>query len=372
MNRRPNQSRNGYESFSRSHADRFTASTPDAHFFDARRKKTLGLRLTFCVLALLAVILSVNFVVNRFIRVETVDIPVKGLSEAFDGFTILHISDLKGASFGSEQQRLAMALRGSRFDAAVLTGDMVSSLGNAQPLYALLEQLSALNPDAPVYFIAGDRDPVPASMAYATSGSPFAPWVLGAQQRGAQLLSSPQAIVREDQTLWLTASAQLTLDIDTMQKQFEQQYLRALESDDENELELAVYNLKWLEETRAARKAIRPQDVLVTLMHAPFSPDELDQSGTLFSQVDLLLSGHYLGGLIRLPLIGALFIPSQSLPHSGVLPGRSTHYGLHRDDHTWVYISPGLGSTAEDYPPFFFRLFNPPTMTLLSLSPSAL
>ena len=68
--------------------------------------------------------------------------------------------------------------------------------------------------------------------------------MLGAQQRGAQLLSGPQAITRSEQTLWLTSSIHLTLDVDTMQGQFEQQYLRALPTGDENEIELATFNLR--------------------------------------------------------------------------------------------------------------------------------
>ena len=108
--------------------------------------------------------------------------------------------------------------------------------------------------------IPGDRDPLPASMSYATGGSPFAPWILGAQQRGAQLLNSPQLIERDGHALWLTTSALLSLDLDTMQEQFERQYLDVLDSQDENEVDLAKYNLQWLSETRAAREAMTEDD----------------------------------------------------------------------------------------------------------------
>lgn len=39
-----------------------------------------------------------------------------------------------------------------------------------------------------------------------------------------------------------------------MQEQFERQYLDVLDSQDENEVDLAKYNLQWLSETRAAAK----------------------------------------------------------------------------------------------------------------------
>lgn len=370
MNRRPSQSRTGYDSFSARHAAHFTASTPGNDFFDVREKKPLALRMAFSFFLLFLALLAANFVLNQFVHVARVTVPITGLSEAFDGYTLLHISDLKGETFGDDQRLLSFALGSSAFDAVVLTGDMLSLHGNAQPLYALIERLRELNPDAPIYFIAGDDDPPVTSTAYFTGGSPFAPWVLGAQQRGAQLLASPQAVTREDQTLWLMTGHHLSLDVGTMQGQYEQQYLRALESGDENELELARHNLNWLEETRAAQKAVARQDAVITLTHTPPDADEL--ATEVYRGVDLVLCGHALGGLLRLPLAGPVFIPSPNLPRYGVFPGRSAQYGLTREGGTRLYVSPGLGTENDDYPFFFFRLFNPPTVTLVSLTPSSI
>ncbi len=373
MNRRPSQSRTGYDSFSPRNAARFTAATPGNDFFDARRKKPLGSRLALYFFLFFLAVLAANFILNRFIYVEEIEVRITGLHEDFDGYTLLHISDLKGASFGTEQGLLSFALGESSYDAVVLTGDMVSAHGNAQPLYALIDRLREHNPEAPIYFIAGDDDPPATSEAYFTGGSPFAPWVLGAQQRGAQLLSAPQAISRAEQSLYLTATHHLNLDIDTMQRQFELQYIHALSSGDENAVELAAYNLDWLEETRAARKAIRSEDAIITLTHTPPDADDLAaQDDSLISGMDLVLCGHSLGGLIRLPFIGSVFIPSASLPRYGLFPGANVNYGMTRFGRTQVYVSPGLGSASDDYPPFFFRLFNPPTVTLIRLTPSSI
>jgi len=248
---------------------------------------------------------------------------------------------------------------------------MLSKKGNPQPLYDLIDAVAAHNPDAPIYFIAGDSDPDPASSDHFTGGSPFAPWVLGAQQRGARLLSSPQAVTRKESTLWLANAGNMNIDIDTMQGQFELQYLRALRGGDENEIELATYNLKWLEETRAARKAMQDGDTYIALAHAPLDSGELALN-PLLSRIHLVLCGHYLGGMLRLPGLGPLFVPSGSLPRYGVLPGDAPISGLRRDGRTYVYTSPGLGSSGRDYPAFFFRLFNPPTVSLITLTPSAL
>ena len=173
MNRRPSQSRSGYDSFSPQHTAHFRADQPDGDFFDPKPPKSLRRRVLLILLALILAILLINVAVNQFVRVERVTVPIRKMDAAFEGYTLLHISDLKGLLFGKDQQFIRFALRDAQFDAVVMTGDMVSSRGNAQPLYELIEVLRELNPDAPIYMIPGDRDPLPASMSYATGGSPL-------------------------------------------------------------------------------------------------------------------------------------------------------------------------------------------------------
>ena len=373
MNRRPQKSRSSYDEFIPHHATRFKASSPDTRFFEAKRRRS---PISLALSAFLAVILlctAGNFIANRFVFVSRIDVPVTRLTESFSGYTLLHISDLKGTTFGSGQSRLRIALQDTAFDAVLLTGDMVSPMGNAQPLYDLIETVKSIRPGAPIYFIPGDSDPAPTALEYSAGGSPFAPWVLGAQQRGAVLLSAPQSVERDGQTLWLTTTSQLNLDLDTMRSQYEQSYLRALNSGNSDELELAEYNLGWLQSTQQARSIMDESDVFIALTHVPPQEDDLTSLyGGLINEIDLMLCGHYLGGLIRLPLLGPVFIPSQSLPLYGLFPGAGMHRGLHRVGRTYIYTSPGLGSSDAHYPQFFFRLFNPPTVTLISLSPSSL
>ena len=369
MNRRPSKSRSSYDAFSAREAARFRASSPDGTFFEDRKKPPFIRRLLFLVLLGIGLVLAANLAVNQFVFIDRVSVPVKGLDEAFDGYTILQISDLKGALYGGEQSRLRHALRNERCDAVVLTGDMISALGSAEALYALLDVMGELFPQVRVYFIPGDSDPVPLSMAYALGGSPYAPWVLGAQQRGASYLTAPVGVTRGEQTLWLTPSSLLSLDVDTMQGQYEAQYLAALSSGDQNSIELAVHYLRQLEDLRAAKKRARPGDIRIGVAHTPPSETEM---AVLDGELSLLLCGHTLGGLIRLPLLGALFMPSQSLPRYGLLPGAKEGYGLSQSANPRVYVSPGLGQSDSHYPSFFFRLFNPPRVSLISLTPSTM
>ena len=324
MNRRPSQSRSGFDSFSPQHTAHFKAAQPGDEFFEPRPRAPLGRRVLVFLLLLLLAALAANLAINQFVQVARVTVPIRKMDSALEGYTLLHISDLKGASYGANQSRIRFALQKEDFDAVVLTGDMVSSRGNAQPLYTLIEMLHELKPGVPIYMIPGDKDPLPASMSYAASGSPFAPWVLGARRRGAQLLSAPVRIERDGHALWLTTSALLSLDMDTMQEQFERQYLDALSGADENAIELTAYNLQWLTETRDARAQMTDEDVYIALTHVPPADEELEgaYAGSLRGRLHLVLCGHYQGGLVRLPFVGALFIPSQNLPFYGILPGK--------------------------------------------------
>lgn len=119
------------------------------------------------------------------------------MDSALEGYTLLHISDLKGASYGANQSRIRFALQKEDFDAVVLTGDMVSSRGNAQPLYTLIEMLHELKPGVPIYMIPGDKDPLPASMSYGPAAVRSPPGCSAQGGRGAQLLSAPVRIERD-------------------------------------------------------------------------------------------------------------------------------------------------------------------------------
>ena len=67
-----------------------------------RRRSPARTAVRFAALLLLAVLLG-NLAVNRFVFVREISVPVAGMPLALDGYTLLQISDLKGASFGAGQ-----------------------------------------------------------------------------------------------------------------------------------------------------------------------------------------------------------------------------------------------------------------------------
>ncbi|WP_050750594.1 metallophosphoesterase [Paramagnetospirillum magneticum] len=59
----------------------------------------------------------------RRVRLLDLDLPCPGLPTAFDGFSILHLSDLHVGNVAGLEAELAACLKGVRVDLAVLTGD---------------------------------------------------------------------------------------------------------------------------------------------------------------------------------------------------------------------------------------------------------
>ena len=122
MNRRPSQSRTGFDSFSPQHTAHFKAAQPGGEFFEPKPRASLGRRLLLALLLMTLIALAVNLAVNQFVRVARVTVPIRRMDPAFEGYTLLQISDLKGATYGSNQALIRFALQNEDFDAVVFTG----------------------------------------------------------------------------------------------------------------------------------------------------------------------------------------------------------------------------------------------------------
>ena len=82
---------------------------------------------------------------------------------------------------------------------------------------------------------------------------------------------------------------------------------------------------------------------------------------------ELLLAGHYCGGVWRVPLLGAFFVPDKTMARGGWFPKQSSVAGASTIDEIQVFITRGL-STNGSVPLLPFRLFNPPEIALLTLT----
>ncbi len=236
------------------------------------------------------------------------DVPVPGLPRPFDGYCILHLSDLHAGgtvSLGGTAERLRPAASLDP-DLIAVTGDFASGMpGRIDGVAALLGGLSA--PDG-VVAVLGNHDH----------------WM--GEERVIDALS------KAGLTLLLNGNLALQRDSEAL-------YLVGVED--------ASYSKR--DDLPAALRGV-PDDVPVILLS--HSPEIMEQP--LSARASLILSGHTHGGQVVLPYVGPIHVPSD-------VPRRFAS-GLHQLDGRWLFVNRGLG---EIFPPL--RINCPPEIAILTL-----
>jgi len=332
---------------------------------------------TFIIAALIFLGMILTFFNNKNIQVEQVTVPIAGLSDDLEGYTICLISDLHGREFGTGQATLLRAINGEDYDLMILAGDMVGKGGNAQPMYDLLDGLTG---NKPVYFVAGDSDPGPLrDQPNVVEGKleefVLEDWVLGAMEMGAVYLDSPESLKVDDAVIWLTPESMLNVEssstVSSLNKQAYEETNAVLENDPAayEALPFTSYYQQNMLELQTRILEMETNDLHISVAHIPpySAPRTSDGSDGYLPTVDLIVAGHYCGGVWRIPILGAVYIPSVEAPRHGWFPGANEAEGLRMLGSANMYITGGLGVTDKVYLPDF-RLNNQPKVTLLKLT----
>jgi len=216
---------------------------------------------------------------------RTVSVEMPGLKREY---RILQVTDLHGSRFGPRQSGVASLVSGKRFDAVVMTGDMILSRGEATgPAMELARVLSATS-DV-VAFSRGNHDDERVGPALATAG---------------------------------------VHDLDTVGP-------------------VRVDGLV-LESADRPVPSAEPAALRIVATHSPPAPDTLAAATTASSTLTLVISGHTHGGQVRLPLLGGLICPPTDQTRGAFLLFPELRgvrvAGAYRDGRTASYISPGLGT----------------------------
>ncbi len=228
---------------------------------------------------------------RRFLT-RRVDVRVEGLDEAFDGYRIVHLSDLHiGAltprSWGLRWTRAANALSA---DLAVVTGDMVTS-GTA--FHAdIATVVGSLRAKDGVVVSMGNHD------YFGGDGEPLMSLLIEA---GVRVMRNEGDTIRRG-----AASVYLAAIDDT--------WTRRADLD------------------RALRE--RPEGTPTILL--AHDPDEFRAAAK--RGVDLVLSGHTHGGQIAVPFFARRYNLSKLSHHH--------HLGVYRRGKSTLYVHPGLGTTG--------------------------
>lgn len=263
------------------------------------------------LIVILAVILLIPFCwfQNKYLTVTYYTYESSKVTEDFEGFRIVQISDLHNASFGSDNKSLLRKIENLHPDIIVITGDVADAYHtNIDVAVAFAEKAVAI---CPVYYITGNHEI----------------W-LDKSDKDSLITQMEEAGV-------------ICLENETIQIVRGKSSIELIGLNDESLANFTLNNLV---------RNLGEDALKILLAHEPQYIENYSNS-----HVDLVLSGHAHGGQFRLPFIGGLVAPDQ-----GLFPKYTS--GTHIVDDTTMIISRGLGNSIIP-----IRLFNLPEIVCVDL-----
>ncbi|WP_313165382.1 metallophosphoesterase [Sedimentibacter sp.] len=256
---------------------------------------------------------------NNSVVVSKYEYKNSKLSINFNGFKILHISDLHNKNFHGS---LYKKIKDINPDIIVITGDLIDR--RRTRIDIAVEFVKQIINIAPVYYVSGNHEQLSASYdelkeeltnldVHILDNSHL---ILnhGGERIGIMGLADPALIYTEGN------------------------------NDNNRNRVYAENNLKRLYENSVT-------EFNILLSHRP----ELIEVYKNIN-IDLVFSGHAHGGQIRIPFIGGILSPNQ-----GFLPKYSE--GMITEDNTTLVVSRGMGNSI-----FPLRIFNRPELIVVELN----
>lgn len=269
-----------------------------------------------CVIIII-VFLLIFILSNIFITTTEITVKSEKLPEGFQGFKILHLSDLHLKKFGYNYKRLIDKINAEKFDVVVFTGDLISrtEVDTSGKLFLMKELLKK----APVYFIYGNHEVENPKTT---------------EEMCNQLVKIGVRIL-DNQTIPIFKNGD-TINISglTIDKQF-------YKNIDKTYKNLPIPDLRYIN-YRIGGKS----NFTVLLAHTPFPFNSYAQWGA-----DLTLCGHVHGGVVRLPLVKGVLSPERRF-----FPKFSA--GLYKKGNSQMIVNRGLGKP---------RLFNNSEIIIITL-----
>ena len=272
------------------------------------------------ILFVLILLIFIWFLIEQHLLwVHREEITLSPLPPAFDGTSLLQITDLHHREMGKNNCRIVRKAAELHPDHIVLTGDLISR--DMRDFHGIASFLTALSKISPVWICVGNHE----------LDLPPAVW-----EQLRQTIAQSGCRLLQNQTISLEMPGSVPL------------YLAGADLAygvyrDENRKfrNLQPYTAADLENDLGRRRGCT-----VLLAHNPLLLDSYAGWGA-----DLVLCGHVHGGLVRLPFLGGVLSPERKF-----FPKYDK--GLYEKDGTKMYVSGGIGKP---------RLCNPPEINLIHL-----
>lgn len=274
---------------------------------------------TTIILVMLLISIMVSWVIWGNLSVETTKLTVtaKDLPEAFDKFSIAHISDLHNAEYGKNNEKLIDILEAESPNIIAITGDLIDS--NHTNLEVALSFAQQAIKIAPCYFVTGNHE--------AWIGSQYEELKTSLQNTGITVL--------QDEAIELNYGDVCIQLIGLNDPDFSER--DRLLSESILEVKLSQVNIS--------------DGFTILLSHRPEYFNVYQNKN-----IDLVLSGHAHGGQFRLPLGGGVIAPGQ-----GLFPKYDA--GAYTENGTTMIVSRGIGNSIIPV-----RINNPPEIVIIELN----
>lgn len=257
---------------------------------------------------------------NLTIGVTYYTITSDRLPAAFDGYTIVQVSDVHNGAFAEAGGNLLPILQAENPDLITITGDLVdSNRPNPELAWTFAAQAAQI---APCYFVTGNHE--------------------------ARLGAGYGELERE-----LTAAGVTILHGEVTDLWKDNERIQVAGLDDPEYSGGNLRDQPGILETQLKQLNLQ-DDFTLLLSHRP----EAFSVYTAYS-IDLVLSGHAHGGQVRLPGVGGILAP-----HQGLFPTYDS--GVYQEGTTAMVVSRGIGNST-----FPVRVNNQPEVVVIRLRSGA-
>ena len=283
---------------------------------------------------LIPILLITSFVIyifrdNQKIITHYVDFEHEQIPKSFDGFKILQITDLHGRNFGNMQRKLIDHINSLDYDIIIMTGDYLKN-HDSDYHYVILDIIDNLEKDRPIYYILGDCDYRPDNLEDLEDD-----WNM--------------VIVPKEKT--------------PLMEEFDKRemiFVYPIQRIDRGQDFIFLTGIKYYEKAFDLLDFDSDKHFSITLTHKPIDYNvearikDVNRTSLYEVDFDANIAGHTIGGHVRLPILGPLYVKGQ-----GFLPENKYTYGLSKDSCGRLkFISSGLGG---------FRALNNPEVAIITL-----